>query len=93
MMSTQDIYSESFMTDDTKASDTTEKSTGEALKERLFYDPKNTYTAMSQETLHAANDFAVTIWPFSTQERRSVRWSNVRWKWQKKRDFNLTHSA
>ena len=42
MMSTQDIYSESFMTDDTKASDTTEKSTGEALKERLFYDPKNT---------------------------------------------------
>ena len=58
MMSTQDIYSESFMTDDTKASDTTEKSTGEALKERLFYDPKNTYTAMSQETLHAANDFA-----------------------------------
>ena len=58
MMSTQDIYSESFMTADTKASDTTEKSTGEALKERLFYDPKNTYTAMSQETLHAANDFA-----------------------------------
>lgn len=37
MMSTQDIYSESFMTNDTKASDTTEKSTGEALKERLFY--------------------------------------------------------
>ena len=38
--------------------DTQEKSVGETLKERLFYDPKNTYTAMSKETQSAADVFA-----------------------------------